>query len=387
MPDMREPLAPRGNEVGVLSHLRSASSLSVTDLAALTRLSRPTVEEAASYLVERGLVQRIEPEPEVGRKAGRPAKRFAFRAEAGHILACDMGVELIRMLVATLDGTIIDRAEVTITGATSTAQRFRTAFDAVDELLEAAALARSDIWAVGVATTGIVDASGIVVRSSRLPELTGVNLAQEWAKHFPAATVSVGNDARCAALAEHWKGAAVDVDTSVTVLAGTALAAAITIDGAPYRGWHGASGEVGGIAELGWPRAVTALQTLRSGKDPERMPFRGADVDFADPRASDVLATFIDALAPGLVALVSIIDPPRVIVGGELATAGEALVGPIRGILAERCLFPVEVVPSTLGDDSSLLGALRQALNDVDAVLGRPSAISPDAVLLTRNPW
>nr|WP_269452214.1 ROK family protein [Tessaracoccus coleopterorum] len=69
-------------------------------------------------------------------------------------------------------------------------------------------------------------------------------MADLWAERFPGAVVRVGNDARCAALAEHWIGAAVDVDDSVTVLAGTALAAAITLGGEPYRDRTGV-GEVG----------------------------------------------------------------------------------------------------------------------------------------------
>ncbi|NHB85647.1 ROK family protein [Tessaracoccus sp. HDW20] len=85
-----------------------------------------------------------------------------------------------------------------------------------------------------------------------------------------------------------------------------------------------------------------------------------------------MLAAFVEALTPGLVTLVSVIDPLRVIFGGEVAAAGAALTGPLRDVLAAGCLFPVEVVASSLGDDSSLLGALREALNEVDAVLGRP---------------
>lgn len=367
----RTPVTIHRNETAVLSHLRHTASLTLTNLVALTNLSRPTVEETVLQLVERGLVTLVAPEPESTRKVGRPAKRYAFRAAAGHVMACDVGVERMRSMVATLDGAVIGREEAPIPTSSTPAQRMAAVMKATTGLLDRLGIAKEDIWSAGIATTGIVDGTGQVVRSSRLPELSGSNLAQEWARLLPDAAIAVGNDGRCAALAEHWMGAAVDVDTSVTVVVGTTLAAAITIDGRPYLGWHGASGEVGGIAELGWPRAAAALAPLRSAVD----------------LTQEVLTEFVEALAPGLVALVSIIDPPRVIIGGELAEAADALILSLRRILEERCLFPVDIRRSALGDESTVLGALRLALDGVDARLGKPSPVKPDVALLTQNPW
>ncbi|GAA4623119.1 hypothetical protein GCM10023196_018010 [Actinoallomurus vinaceus] len=62
-------------------------------------------------------------------------------------------------------------------------------------------------------------------------------------------------------------------------------------------------------------------------------------------------------------------DPELVVLGGGLSGAGELLAGPLREELAELCLFPVRVEPSTLGAESPALGAVRLALDHVERAL------------------
>ncbi|NHB85645.1 hypothetical protein G7085_16425 [Tessaracoccus sp. HDW20] len=84
-------------------------------------------------------------------------------------MACDMGVELARVLVTRLDGGSVGRGEVALAATLGVKERLAAVVEAVDALLGRAGLSRDEVWAVGVATTGIVDAAGTVVLSSRLP--------------------------------------------------------------------------------------------------------------------------------------------------------------------------------------------------------------------------
>ncbi|MGH3706328.1 MAG: hypothetical protein ACRDT9_16945, partial [Agromyces sp.] len=105
------PLVKRQNAVAVLRRLRGVESRSFTELSESTRLSRPTVEDAVAELIADGLVVAIAPEPVSNRPVGRPAKRFAFRAEAGLVVACELGVHELRLMLADLDGVVLARRE------------------------------------------------------------------------------------------------------------------------------------------------------------------------------------------------------------------------------------------------------------------------------------
>jgi glucokinase len=71
---------------------------------------------------------------------------------------------------------------------------------------------------------------------------------------------------------------------------------------------------------------------------------------------------FVVYLARGLKAAIMILNPARVIIGGGIAKAGDALFVPLRAEL-NRQLTPWsrarrDVVPAALGDDAILYGAL-----------------------------
>jgi predicted NBD/HSP70 family sugar kinase len=76
--------------------------------------------------------------------------------------------------------------------------------------------------------------------------------------------------------------------------------------------------------------------------------------------------------------LVSLFNPKRVIIGGDLAGAGEVLMRPLTEAV-ERFAIPAaareaEVVTGELGDRAEVLGALALALGESDHELARTLA-------------
>lgn len=63
--------------------------------------------------------------------------------------------------------------------------------------------------------------------------------------------------------------------------------------------------------------------------------------------------------------LCNLVDPDIVVVGGQLVTAGEILLAPLRDVLQQRALpstrGPVDVVAGTLGATAELRGAITLA--------------------------
>ena len=74
---------------------------------------------------------------------------------------------------------------------------------------------------------------------------------------------------------------------------------------------------------------------------------------------------YVVHLARGLKAAIMLLNPARIVIGGGISKAGEALFGPLRQELSRQITSwsraRRDVVPAQLGDDSVLYGALALA--------------------------
>src|SRR5690606_8703962 len=78
------------------------------EIARALALSRTSVENAIPPLAAAGLV--VESTHSVtGRRAGRPARRYDFRAAAGLVVGVDVGSASVRVLVADLTGKVLSQ--------------------------------------------------------------------------------------------------------------------------------------------------------------------------------------------------------------------------------------------------------------------------------------
>ncbi|MGW3498406.1 ROK family transcriptional regulator [Streptomyces sp. NPDC001020] len=364
-------LLRRINSAVVLHALRAVDCATLTEITRVTGLSRPTVEGVVEGLIEVGLVVETAAEEGAARRQGRPARRFRFRAEAGHLLGLDVGAHRVTALLADLDGRELGTLSKTVSETASADERLERLRGTVAELLRRSGVARGSLRAVGVGSPGIVDADGTVRLGMALPEWTGLRLGERLSRSFKC-PVLVENDANAAAVAEHWKGAAADSDDIVFVLAGLSPGAGSLIGGRLHRGYGGAAGEVGALHLLGHEAAP---ETLLSTTDEPLHPLdeqQVADV-FALAREGNLRARaavdrFIQRLVHDVAALVLALDPELVVIGGWAAGL-DGVLDPLRRELARYCLRPPRVALSQLGEAVVATGALRLALDHVEEEL------------------
>ncbi|QES39873.1 MULTISPECIES: ROK family transcriptional regulator [Streptomyces] len=364
-------LLRRINSAVVLHALRAADLATLTEITRVTGLSRPTVEGVVEGLIEAGLVVESAAEDGGARRQGRPARKFRFRAEAGHLLGLEIGPHRVAAVLSDLDGKVLGAASKAVSAEASADDRLERLRTAVADLLRRAGIARSSLRAVGVGSPGILDADGTVRLSTALPEWTGLQLGERLRRSFKC-PVLVENDANAAAVAEHWKGAATDTDDVVFVLAGLSPGAGSLIGGRLHRGYGGAAGEIGALHLLG--REVTP-ETLLSTTDEPLHPLDEqavADV-FAharegDERAKAAVERFIQRLVHDVAALVLALDPELVVVGGWAAGL-DGVLEPLHRELERYCLRPPRVALSLLGEAVVSTGALRLALDHVEEQL------------------
>ncbi len=359
----------RLNSAATLRALRDGGEATLSELARRVELSRPTTEGVLGELIDRGLAAEDAPRP--GSGLGRPARRYRFRAEAGHALGIDVDARRVRLLVADLAGEVVAGHRACLEAGAPPGERIAAVRAAVRECLAEAGIDRRSLRAVAVGTPGVVAPDGTVTCCTVVPGWQGVHLARELGRSFPC-PVLVENDANLAAMAERWRGAARDADDVVCVYAALHTGMGAIIGGRLHRGRRGAAGEIGMLDELGL-RDTTASLVPDAGPG---AGFEEAEGVLAAARrgsaeAKERVERLAARMARGVAAMALAIDPETIVVGGPLAGNGSPLVTALRSRVGPLCLSPVRIEGSELGDESVGLGAVRLALDRIDEDLFR----------------
>lgn len=144
----------------------------------------------------------------------------------------------------------------------------------------------------------------------------------------------------------------------------TGIGGGLVIDGKVHRGIDSMAGEIGHTpVRPDGPECLCGsrgcLERLCSGLWLQRDHGQSAEELFRDPA---FVSRYVVDLAAGLKIITMLLNPARIVVGGGIARAGDALFIPLRQELS-RQLPPTynlhaDVVPAALGGDSVLYGAL-----------------------------
>lgn len=207
--------------------------------------------------------------------------------------------------------------------------------DLRDTVQAAAARTATTVQAIGVTVPGIVDErTGVVRRSVNMPWLEGVSVPERFGELLGAPAVAV-HDGRAAALAEARLGAGRGSDDVFVLALGTGVAGAHVVDGVVRTGAHDAAGEAGHVsldpagppcgcgqrgcleAYVGAPHLAAAWREVTGEPDADAAGLLRAAVA-GDARAAAVVSDASTALARSILALVAVVDPGRIVVGGGL---------------------------------------------------------------------
>ncbi|WP_410668039.1 ROK family protein [Amycolatopsis sp. cmx-4-68] len=368
------------NQLSILWAMRGHPPATVTELAGRAGLSRPAADVLLRGLVTDGWAEIEEPGP--NSVVGRPARRYRFRSTAGHVLGIDIGVHKILAIISDLEGNLVEQVRHPTDPEAGPESRLAAVDRAIDEVLRSAGMAPADIWALTVGVTGPVDETGRTSLFTPLPGWQHIDAAAHLSGRFTC-PIRVENDCKLAAVAERWKGVAQDADDIVFVLAGLRLGAGLILDGTLRRGYGGAAGEIGALRALRWLTAPDHLKSCPGVPESVASGEAAAWVFQAardgDQSAKTAVQRFTRDLAIGLAALVLTLDPQVVVYGGGFSRSADVILEPLRRELAKHCLRVPELRTSTLGDEGVALGAVRLALDEVDARLLGPGLSAPVA--------
>ena len=371
----------RRNAVLLLQALRRRPGSSQREIAALTGLDKATVSAVTSQLVAAGIIGRAQQPPTIGR-LGRPAIALDIPPTAGIVFGVRMEPDRIDVIAADLAGRILDRE--TRDGASGPNDMMAALRQAIDELGgRHASLPRR---AVGIGVPALITKDGRLLFAPNLG-WRDVALAELAAEHI-SEPVMIENDSKAAAIAERQFGSCRNIDDFVYVSGHSGVGGAVFSGGALYRGAEGLAGEIGHIKVVpdgrlcacggrgcleAYASEPALLKRLGQGDEKLTLATVAERAERGDRAVLAMLAATGQLIGRALAGVVNLLNPSRLVLGGDLAVVAPWMIGAIRGELGRSALDQlaagVTIERSPLGVDAVAMGGVALALQRVDSDL------------------
>lgn len=389
--------------VRVLKALAEARQLSRPELMRRTGLARATIGSLVADLIKSGIVTEDETNSSDRLGTGRPPRALALNPQAGYALGVDIGRDHVRVMLCDLGGEPVWDCGLQWSVDHDAGDVLAQTTELIQDAQHSTGVPAERVLGIGVGIACPIDRAGTLHAEGIMPGWVGVRPADDL-RERTGLTVALVNDANAAVLAEHRYGAAQQSGNVLYIRLSTGIGAGLICDGQLLLGSGGLAGELGHVTvepngpicrcgnrgcleTIANPAALTSLISTSRER-----PVSAAElIDLAragDRPATRAIGDAGDAIGRALAMAISIFNPELVVVGGELADAGNALLGPIRRAIRRDCMnaqsSTLRVAPGALGDSAGARGAAALILADAPERLATlpaaPSANQPKSL-------
>jgi predicted NBD/HSP70 family sugar kinase len=376
--------------IRVLEALNESAQLSRPDLTRQTGLARATVGSVIADLIAAGIVTEhgTDRAAQAGR-TGRPARTIRLLPSAAYAVGVDIGHDHVRCVVCDLSGEPVSDQTVELAVDREPNDALALVSTLVAEAT--AGVPRDRILGLGVDIASPIDPrTGILRAEAVMPAWVGLRINDDLARRT-GLTVRSMNDANAGVIGERRYGAAHDCADVIYIRLSSGIGAGVVCDGRTLLGSAGLVGEIGHLP------VANAGAICRCGN-------RGCLETVASPTAIaeqlapslgrtvtvDELLTLVrdghrgairavqdagNAVGRAVAASVTLLNPQLVVVGGELAAAGETLLTPLRRAVERYGMSPhvanLQIVAGALGDSACVRGAAALVLAEAPERLAR----------------
>ncbi|MEV0165744.1 ROK family protein [Nonomuraea fuscirosea] len=407
---MAQPHGPlsqlrRGHEELVLGLLRKHGPLSRGELGKHCGLSRTTLYDILAELVAEGAVVTATSQ-DAPRGRGRPAETLTLNPDAGQAIGIDFARRGLHVAAVNVAHEIVGSASEPHDADLPWEERVALAERLVGSLTGAGsgALRLGALAAIGV---GVVGA-----------QVEGIHPDEKGSAPHPAqlllrerfgVPVLLDNNTRLAALGESIWGAAAGGQDVLYLRLSHGVGGGLVVGGSLHRGAYGLSGEFGHITvepggarcDCGGTGCLETVASIRAVLDAYRdAGGRAADIPelvkavrAGETGALTLLSGVGARIGEVLAAVCNAIGPSVIVIGGELAETGPALIGPIEGALHDHVMpvsrQRVSLRRATLGEVAGALGGIALVLHE-SPLLSRypagPDLAEVPSMTQTRHP-
>ncbi len=387
----------------ILNLIRQEGSISRAEIAKRTQLSRSTVSNIITELLEQGVVAEAGTGPS---RVGRRPIMVNFNYQAGYVVGVDLGANHLLTLLTDLEGRILAESDQQVSVASGPDVVLPAIISAVFDIVREAGVDMERVIGVGMGVPGPMDNKrGALIMPPIMPGWHNFDIRAELEAHIKK-PLYVENDANLGAIGERWRGAGVGYDHLAYIKVGTGIGCGLVFDGQIYRGFAGSAGEIGHMSieedgplctcgnfgcleSLAGGRAIVAAATAASNRAQVLVGPMGATANghrysplSPDHSVEQVVRAALDGdsisievlqmagrrIGVAIANLINLFNPGLVIIGGGVSNAGDLLLEPVRQTVARRVL-PVamqytRIVQARLGREAIGIGAATLVLQE-----------------------
>jgi predicted NBD/HSP70 family sugar kinase len=372
---VRQDAMRRHNLGLVLQQIHLHGALTRAELTQRLGLSRSTIGDLVAEVASLGLVEEVVPVGGPG--VGRPSHVVGPREDGPYAVAVDVDVDRMVTAAVGLTGRVLARRVIDTRPGPVTPEYVATQIAQAVPALQHGVQAGARPVGVGVSVPGTVERCTFLVGQAPNLGWRDAPLGALVREAVPDLTISIGNDADLAVMAEHHQGCARGCDDVIYLLGRIGVGAGILMDGRPLRGVGGLAGEfghtsldpAGPLCHCGANGCVEMFigdaAVLRRANGHETVDAVLRAAARGEPGALEAVAALAEPLGRALANLVNLLNPRLIVMGGSLervlalAQADVEAALDRGGMAAARAM--VELRPSALGDDGPLLGAAQLA--------------------------
>ncbi|WP_028983566.1 ROK family transcriptional regulator [Sporolactobacillus terrae] len=352
----------------ILEKIKTDQPISRATIAKRLSLSKSTVSTIVDELLEKKLVIELG-EQTATKGGGRPALMIGFNPKSAYAIGVDIDRQKIVVLITDLVGAIVYRKKLECTN------QIDELVSIIKNCLSDSNIAEDKIIGMGIGVPGITDTK--TVFSAKALRWTNLNVHQLISKQF-AFPVFINNDVNCAGLGEMWLGSGRNSNHLFFIEIGMSIGSAIISNGNLVYGYNYQSGEiayqmskgdfeqkrfnlpngsgvfenkVSGTALAGHGMSIKALFERYANGDSEVVP---------------VVDNFIVELSIAIANAVNLLNPERVIIGGDVSEYMGVVMNEIQKMVDNLTPIRTNIRLASLGSDAGPLGAISFAFKQIE---------------------
>lgn len=371
----------------IIGFLYKMGELSKPEICRLTNMTTPTISRIIDELIEEGWVTDRGQGASIG---GKRPHIFSLNPDATYIMGVDVGRIHLKIAIFNLRKEIIGEIKIfpsLLERGKNNEENLRYIHEKINQTLRELNIPYSKIKVAGFAIPGLIDIDGTSY-TYFVYEHTNIKQALEKELGIP---VFIDNDSKIMAMAEHTFGVAKGIPNVLCISVSECIGLGMILNSQPYTGYKGMAGEFGhirisGINEQCYCGKIGCLETVASGRaiiktaqealhnhiktaiaiqgGPKEITLesiiRAAQQD--DIFAIDLLQKAGEKIGEGISTLIHLFNPQVLVIGGEIAAAGDLIITPIQQILNKYTLTRLknqcEIKLSNLNSHSTIMGTL-----------------------------
>lgn len=378
----------------IIGFLYKMGELSKPEICRLTNMTTPTISRMIEELIGEGWVR------DQGQGASIGGKRphiFSLNPDAAYIMGVDVGRIHLKIAIFNLQKEVIGEIKVypsILEEGKSNEENIRYIREKIDRTLTDLHIPYPKIKVAGFAIPGLIDIDGTSYTYFTY-ENTNIKKVLENELGLP---VFIDNDSKIMAMAEHTFGVAKSIPNALCISVNECIGLGMILNSQPYTGYKGMAGEFGhirisGLSEQCYCGKIGCLETVASGRaiiktakeaiknnvktaiqtlagDKEitlEIIIKAAQQD--DIFAIDLLQKAGEKIGEGISTLIHLFNPQVLVIGGEIADAGDLIIMPIQQILNKYTLTRLknqcEIKLSDLNSHSTIMGTLMVVMKNL----------------------